>query len=135
MFRKLLDYVETEEEFDNSMLHIKKIYMNENNEHLKLHHIVLIENIVTKLNHAKQFISHLKFKNITTLGFQGDSIAESSFSKTKNKTFGANTSIIINKSRRKFIEFSGRKSRSLEMKDSLQVRRKLCGPYLSVNLY
>jgi len=46
MFGKLFDYVETEEEFDDSILHIKK-YMNENKEHLKLHHIVLIEDIIT----------------------------------------------------------------------------------------
>ena len=124
MFGKLFDYVETEEEFDDSILHIKK-YMNENKKHLKLHHIVLIENIVTKLNHVKQIMSHFKFKNVTTLGFQGDSIAESSFSKTKNKTSGANTSMTIDKSGRKLIEFSGRETRSLEMNDSLQVTREI----------
>ena len=79
-------------------------------------------------------MSHFKFKNVTTLGFQGHSIVESSFSKTKNKTSRANTSMTIDKSGRRLIEFSGRETRSLEMKDLLQVTRKICGLGLSVNL-
>ena len=64
MFGKLFDYVETEEEFDDSMLHIKK-YMNENKEHPKPHHSALIDDIVAKLNHVKYFMSHFKFKILT----------------------------------------------------------------------
>ena len=118
MFGKLFDYVETEEEFNDSVNHIKK-YMNDNKNLLNLHHIIFIENILTKINGVQQYISHHKFKDVTTIGFQGDSIAESSFSKAKNKYSGVSTSMTIDKSGRKLVEFSGRENRSLEMKNSL----------------
>ena len=124
MFGKLFDYVETEEEFNDSVNHIKK-YMNDNKNLLNLHHIIFIENILTKINGVQQYISHHKFKDVTTIGFQGDSIAESSFSKAKNKHSGVSTSMTIDKSGRKLIEFSGRENRSLEMKNSLQVTREI----------
>ena len=53
MFGKLFDYVETEEEFNDSVNHIKK-YMKDNKNLLNLHHIIFIENILTKINGVQQ---------------------------------------------------------------------------------